>query len=159
MIAMPKLTHAEAAKRLRDAGITVSSSGNCSDRNNKKCTSFEQINSETIDGIISFKKVSGCDVNVTGGTETGHSTSNRSHWNGFKLDITPSACVSDFIENNFTGAGVRNDGAKLFKDGAGNTYARESNHWDITFISGSVGVEDRGTPFSTDMCGTSLRRR
>src|SRR5262249_21602296 len=39
VIAMAKLTHDEAAKKLRDAGITWSSSGNCSDRNNKKCTS------------------------------------------------------------------------------------------------------------------------
>src|SRR5262245_56985981 len=82
--AMPKLTHAEATKRLKDAGVTWSSSGNCSERTNKKCTSFEQVNSETIDGIISFKRVSGCDVNITGGTETGHSTSTRSHWNGYK---------------------------------------------------------------------------
>jgi hypothetical protein len=157
-IHMAKLTHEEAAKRLRDAGITWSSSGNCSDRSKRNCTSFEQINSETIDGIISFKKVSGCDVNVTGGTETGHATSTRSHWNGYKLDITPSVCVSDFIENNFTAAGVRSDGAKLFKDGAGNTYARESNHWDITFISGSISKEASVPHFSTDMCGTSLRR-
>jgi hypothetical protein len=155
---MAKLSHADAAKKLQDAGITWSSSGNCSDRNNKKCTSFEEINSETIDGIISFKNVSGCDVRITGGTETGHSTSTKSHWNGFKVDINPSVCVSDFIENNFTAAGVRSDGAKLFKDGAGNTYARESNHWDITFISGSISGEIPGMTFSSDMCGTSLRK-
>ncbi len=33
---------------------------------------------------------------------------------------------------------MRSDGAKQFKDGAGNTYARESDHWDITFVSGSI---------------------
>lgn len=156
---MPKLTHAEATKKLQEAGITWSSSGNCSNRNNKRCTSFEEINSETIDGIISFKRVSGCEVRITGGTETGHSTSSKSHWNGFKVDINPSVCVSDFIENNFEAAGVRSDGAKQFKDGAGNTYARESDHWDITFVSGSISGEHRGTTFSIDMCGTSLRRR
>lgn len=159
---MSKLTHAAAAKKLQDAGITWSSSGNCSDRTNKKCTSFDEINSETIDGIIAFKKASGCPVNVTGGTETGHSTSTRSHWNGYKLDITPSVCVSDYIETHFEKAGVRGDGAKLYKDGAGNTYARESNHWDITFVSGSITSSSSGgggSNFSTDMCGTSLRRR
>lgn len=155
---MAKLTHDEAAKKLQDAGITWSSSGSCSDRNNKKCTSFDEINSETIDGIISFKKVSGCPVNITGGTETGHSTSTRSHWNGYKVDISPTVCVSEFIENNFTSIGVRGDGAKQFKDSMGNTYARESNHWDITFISGSISKESPAPHFSTDMCGTSLRR-
>src|SRR5215218_10657782 len=142
---MPKLTQAEAETRLTDAGITWSSSGNCSDRNNKKCTSFDQINSETIDGIISFKRVSGCDVRITGGTETGHSTSTKSHWNGFKVDINPSVCVSDFIKTNFEAAGTRSDGAALFKDGAGNTYAREHDHWDITFISGSISRERTST--------------
>lgn len=156
---MPKLSHEEAARRLTEAGITWKSSGNCSDRTNRKCTSFDQINSETIDGIISFKKVSGCPVVVTGGTETGHSSSTQSHWNGYKVDISPTVCVSDFIEQNFTSAGVRkSDGAKLFKDEAGNTYAREHDHWDITFISGSVSGQSHGAPFSTDMCGTSLRR-
>ena len=154
---MPKLSHDVAAKKLQDAGIISSSSGNCSDRNNKKCTSFDQINSETIAGIISFKQVSGCDVVITGGTETGHSTSTKSHWNGFKLDIEPSVCVSDFIKTHFEAIGTRSDGAAMFKDGAGNVYARESNHWDITFVSGSISPEPTST-FSPDMCGTSLRR-
>ena len=131
---MPKLTHDEAAKKLQDAGITWSSSGNCSDRKNRKCTSFEEVNSTTIDGIIAFKKASGCDVNITGGTETGHSTSTKSHWKGYKLDITPSVSVSDYIKTHFKAAGDRSDGAKLYKDDSGNVFARESDHWDITFV-------------------------
>jgi hypothetical protein len=155
---MPKLTHDDAAKKLQDAGITWSSSGNCSDRNNKKCTSFDEVNSETIDGIISFKNVSGCDIRITGGTETGHASSTQSHWNGFKLDINPSVAVTDFIKNNFEAVGTRNDGAAMFKDGAGNIYARERDHWDITFISGSITREREKSTFQPDMCGTSLRR-
>jgi len=155
---MPKMTHDDAAKKLTDAGITWKSSGNCSDRNNGKCTSFDQVNSETIDGIISFKQVSGCEVQITGGTETGHATSTKSHWNGFKLDINPSVAVTDFIKNNFEAVGTRNDGAAMFKDGAGNIYARERDHWDITFSSGSIVPEhERATTFQPDMCGTSLR--
>jgi len=154
---MPKLSHDVAAKKLQDAGITWSSSGNCSDRKNGKCTSFDEINSETIDGIISFKSVSGCDVRITGGTETGHATSTQSHWNGFKLDINPSVCVTDFIKTNFDSIGTRDDGAAMFKDRAGNIYARERDHWDITFISGSI-AQERTNTFQPDMCGTSLRR-
>jgi len=130
---MPKLSHEDAAKKLQDAGITWSSSGNCSDRKDGHCTSFEQVNSATIDGIIAFKKASGCDVNITGGTEVGHATGTISHWNGYKLDITPSVCVSDYIKTKFEAAGVRGDGAKMFKDGSGNIFARETSHWDITF--------------------------
>jgi hypothetical protein len=131
---MSKLSHDAAAKKLKDAGITWSSSGNCSDRKKKNCTSFEEINSATIDGIIAFKKASGCDINITGGTEIGHSSGTQSHWNGYKLDITPSVCVSDYIKNHFKEAGVRGDGAKMYKDDAGNIYARETSHWDITYI-------------------------
>jgi hypothetical protein len=130
---MPKLSQDDAAKKLDDAGITWSSSGKCSDRKNRHCTSFDEINSETVDGIIAFKKASGCDVNITGGTETGHATSTKSHWNGYKVDITPSVAVSDYIKTNFKHIGTRNDGAEMYKDDAGTIFARERDHWDITF--------------------------
>ena len=131
---MPKLSHEDATKKLQDAGITWSSSGNCGDRKNGHCTSFEEVNSATIEGIIAFKKASGCEVRITGGTETGHATATISHWNGYKLDITPSVAVSDYIKTNFEAAGTRKgDGAEMYKDGSGNIYAREKDHWDITF--------------------------
>jgi hypothetical protein len=38
-----KETHASASAKARNAGISISSSGNCSDRNNPRCTSLEQI--------------------------------------------------------------------------------------------------------------------
>lgn len=132
---MSKLSHDDAAKKLQDAGITWSSSGNCSDRKDKRCTSFEQINSSTVDGIIAFKKACACDVNITGGTEIGHATGTVSHWNGFKVDITPSVCVSNYIKSNFKDVGVRGDGAQMYKDADGNIFARETSHWDITFAS------------------------
>ena len=49
-ILVTKLTNAQATARLRSSGITWSSSGNCSDRNNPTCTSFEQVNLTTIQG-------------------------------------------------------------------------------------------------------------
>lgn len=128
-----KLTHAQATSRLRAAGITWSSSGNCSDRNNPRCTSFEQINSGTIDGIITFKQANGCAVNITGGTETGHSSGTYSHWNGYKVDISITTCVNNWIYNHYTYIGVRSDGAPMYRSAAGNIYARESNHWDILY--------------------------
>lgn len=131
---MSKLTHEEAAKRLEAAGITWSSSGQCSDRNNRHCTSFEQINARTIDGIITLKNACGCAINITGGTEVGHSGGTYSHWNGYKLDITPNDCVSHYITKTFEYIGLRGDGAKMYKSHAGNIYARESSHWDITYF-------------------------
>src|SRR5690349_10368155 len=76
------LTHSEATAQLRAAGITWSSSGNCSDRNNPTCTSFTNVRQTTISGIKTLKTASGCAINITAGTETGHSSGTYSHWNG-----------------------------------------------------------------------------
>jgi hypothetical protein len=125
-----KLSHADAANRLRSSGITWSSSGNCSDRNNPTCTSFEQINLTTIQGIQTFKSASGCGVNVTGGTETGHASGTYSHWNGYKVDISFNSCVTGYIQGTFTPIG-----GNKWQSGAGNVYFKESNHWDITYYN------------------------
>lgn len=133
--AVTKLTHSQATSQLRSAGLTWSSSGGCSNRYVSTCTSFEQINSATISGVITLKRASGCAVNVTGGTEVGHASGTYSHWNGYKVDITLGTCVSNYITRTFTYAGVRGDGATLYKSGAGNIYAKEGNHWDILYYN------------------------
>ena len=133
--AVTKLTHAQATAKLSAAGITWSSSGGCSDRYVSTCTSFDQINSTTIDGVITLKRSSGCAVNITGGTETGHASGTYSHWNGYKVDISLYSCVSSYITNTFTYAGTRSDGAALYRSGAGNIYAKEGSHWDILYYN------------------------
>src|SRR5688500_17841035 len=90
-----KYTHSQATAQLRAAGITWSSSGGCSDRNRPNCTSFDQVNQTTIAGAKTFKRASGCALNVTGGTETGHASGQYSHWNGYKLDYSLSSCVTN----------------------------------------------------------------
>jgi hypothetical protein len=129
-VLVTKLGQADAASRLRSSGITWSSSGNCSDRNNSTCTSFEQINLATVQGIQTFKSAAGCAVNITGGTETGHASGTYSHWNGYKVDISLSSCVTGYIQGTFTSIG----GSK-WQSGAGNVYYHESNHWDITYYN------------------------
>ncbi len=67
-------THDEAKNALSAAGIVVTSSGNCSDMNNRTCTSLETIPKSTIENLIKLKAACGCNFNVTGGTEIGHAT-------------------------------------------------------------------------------------
>ncbi|XRQ07158.1 hypothetical protein ACN3XK_63330 [Actinomadura welshii] len=117
---------------LRGNGIRWRSSGGCSDRNVRTCTSFEKIRWGTIKGLVRFAKSSGCEVVVTGGTERGHAGGPRSHWNGYKADISPSRCVDRAVER-YPSAGVRGDGAKLYRSPDGALFAREKDHWDITF--------------------------
>ncbi|MGY6025113.1 hypothetical protein [Streptomyces spinosirectus] len=134
--AVTKLSQADAANRLRNAGITWSSSGNCTNRNNAHCTSFEQINLATVQGAITLKNASRCALTITGGTETGHASGTYSHWNGYKLDFNPTTCLSNYITGTFTYIGPRaGDGAPQYRAASGNIYARESNHWDVLFYS------------------------
>jgi hypothetical protein len=80
--AVTKISHATATSMFRSSGITWSSSGGCSDRNNPSCTSFEQLNLASAKGAQTLKSASGCALNITGGTETGHAGGTYSHWNG-----------------------------------------------------------------------------
>lgn len=133
--ASTELTHAQAAARFRAAGITWSSSGNCSDRNNPHCTSFSGIKLSTVQGAETLKSYTGCALNITAGTETGHASGTYSHWNGYKLDYSLYSCVSNYITSAFAYIGQRSDGAAMYKSGSGNIYAKEGNHWDVTYYN------------------------
>jgi hypothetical protein len=129
-ILVTKLTHAQATSMLRSSGITWSSSGNCSDRNNPTCTSFEQVNLMTIQGAQTLKRASGCALNITGGTEVGHASGEFSHFNGYKLDYALNSCITNYIHNNFTSIG-----GNKWRSGSGNIYFFETNHWDVTYFN------------------------
>ena len=133
--AVTKLTDAQAASQLSASGITRVSSGGCTYRSGSTCTSYDQINQETVSGIKTFKSVSGCAITITGGTEVGHASGTYSHYNGYKLDVSPTTCVSSDITSHYAFYGVRSDGATMYRAASGNIYARESNHWDITYYS------------------------
>jgi hypothetical protein len=120
-------------KKLNDNGITISSSGNCRDKTKTNCTSVDGIRTQTVDGIIAFRNAVGVDLVMTGGTETGHASGKYSHANGYKVDIALNDKVAKYIKDNYTSKGTRSDGAELYEDDAGNEFALEGNHWDITF--------------------------
>ncbi len=132
--AVTKLSQASAASQLSASGITWSSSGGCTTRSNPTCTSFSQINQSTVSGAKTLKSASGCAMNITGGTEVGHASGTYSHYNGYKIDISKSTCLTNYI-HNFTYIGLRGDGAPQYKSGAGNIYADEGSHWDITYYN------------------------
>ncbi|GGU38606.1 hypothetical protein [Nocardioides albus] len=129
------LTHSQATSQLSAAGISWTSSGGCSDRNNPTCTSFSQIRQTTISGIKTLKSASGCAITITGGTETGHSGGTYSHWNGYKLDISKGTCIGNYIKNNFTYLGYVSGWGYQYRSGSGNLYTDEGNHWDILYYN------------------------
>lgn len=133
--AVTKLTDAQAASQLSAVGITRVSTGGCTTRSISTCTSYEQINQESVSGIKTFKSISGCAITITGGTEVGHAGGTYSHYNGYKVDVRPTTCVSNYITSRYTYSGTRGDGAALYTAPSGNVYARESSHWDITYYT------------------------
>src|SRR4051812_26028700 len=119
-LAVTKLTQAQAASQLSAAGVTWSSSGGCTNRYNSTCTSFEQINQSTVSGVITLKRSSGCAINITGGTETGHASGTYSHWNGYKVDVSHNTCNNNYIHTYFTRIGNRGDGYPQWQAASGN---------------------------------------
>lgn len=91
-------SNADAVAALQAAGISVTSSGNCSNQNNASCTSLEGIPRSTIANIISLKQlVPGCNFNVTGGTEVGHA----SHGSGKPIvDVSEAPCLRTFFQTS-----------------------------------------------------------
>ncbi|MFC4530806.1 hypothetical protein [Sphaerisporangium dianthi] len=130
-----RLQHPQAARRLRHAGLRWRSSGNCVNRHRTSCTSLATVRLQTLWGLVNLKRRSGCDVLVTGGTETGHAGGRYSHGKGYKIDIAHNRCIDRFIRSRHQGR-VRGDGARLYyeKRPQGHTiYADEPSHWDIMF--------------------------
>lgn len=125
-------SHARNVQTLVAAGVRGKSSGSCCDKNNSACTSLEGMRAETINQVINVQQACG-GVTVSGGTETGHaSTGGYDHQSGYKVDLIFSfSCVI----NRTTAAGTRSDGASLYKDTCGNTYALEAKpHFDVTVL-------------------------
>ncbi|GGX76633.1 hypothetical protein [Streptomyces minutiscleroticus] len=134
-VAVTKISHATATSMFREAGVTWSSSGGCSDRNTPTCTSFDQLNLATAQGAQTLKRATGCALNITGGTETGHASGTYSHWNGYKLDYGKNTCVTNYVKSTFTYIGLRGDGAPQYRSASGNVYADEGNHWDVLYYN------------------------
>jgi hypothetical protein len=133
--AVTKLSDASAASQLAASGITRSSSGGCTTRSNATCTSYEQINQETVSGVKTYKSVSGCAVNITGGTEVGHADGTYSHYNGYKVDVARTTCNDSYITGHYAYAGLRGDGYPMYEAASGNVYTNEGSHWDIVYYT------------------------
>lgn len=122
-----ELDHDTAAARLND-DISISSSGRCTDSSQSNCTSLEGVREQTIDRINELQEAVGVPIVITGGTEAGHSEGDRSHANGYKIDLRTTPALNEYIYNNFT-----QTGPTTYTDENGNAYYRHPpDHWDVT---------------------------
>jgi len=108
---VPVYTNDEAVTVVTGAGFKVSSSGSCSDKTKKSCTSMTSIVKHTVDGMLGVKEraiawaaqqtppIPCDDWTITGGSEVGHANSvPYSHSLGFKFDVRPTDCLSGYLE-------------------------------------------------------------
>ena len=68
LVMAAKLSQSVAAAQLAASGITTSSSGGCTNRQQGSCTSLDQINDNTVKCMKALKAASGCALVITGGT-------------------------------------------------------------------------------------------
>ncbi len=128
-----RLHHNYAMNRIRKAGLGWRSTGNCVDKHRPTCTSLHTVRLGTLLKTIELKRMSGCRLIVTGGTETGHAVGTYSHGNGWKIDLAPSRCLDRYITRKLEPNGKRGDGSQLYVSPEQDLFARESDHWDILF--------------------------
>lgn len=83
-------THSAAEALLAAEGISITSTGNCSDWQYPTCTSLTDIPKKVIEKLIQIKQDTGCSFRVTGGTEVGHITHGR---NKPVVDLSLESCL------------------------------------------------------------------
>jgi hypothetical protein len=125
----------EAGALLREAGLRWISSGHCTHRTNRHCTSLDGLRPSTLDGVLRLREDSHCPLVISGGTEHGHAHGQFSHGHGYKLDILPNRCLNRFVRHRYQRIRRRGDGAAQYRAMPSRSlYARERSHWDITFL-------------------------
>lgn len=72
IITSSQLTNSQAVTLFNRFGISISSSGNCSDPNNSSCTSLEGFPKAAACKLIEMQANGASDIRITGGTEVGH---------------------------------------------------------------------------------------
>jgi hypothetical protein len=118
------LSQAEAESQLSAAGIDWYSDTGCNDPNaGLACTSYEGINQDTVSAAIALKDAcGGCEILITGGTESGHASGTYSHANGYKLDLKLVPALESYIRSAFTQTGDRFDRYAQWEAPSGNVY-------------------------------------
>jgi hypothetical protein len=116
-----QLTDAAGRQFAHDNGLDI-----------KPGASLQGIHQGVLDELARVKDGCGCSVTITAGTDGHHAPGEFSHAAGYKADVRLNSAFDNFVTSNFAYAGVRSDGAQMYRDrNSGALFAKESNHWDI----------------------------
>lgn len=130
------LKDAEIEHRLfTEAGITVYADP-CIGNQTQGCVNLDGLQEATISGIIDFRKTCLCTINITGGSEGGHSAGST-HNSGLSLDVQKNTALDSYITSNAPAPTWTSLGPlyTMTVNGKPATFLLESNppHWHITF--------------------------
>ncbi|MDX6742630.1 hypothetical protein [Actinocorallia sp. A-T 12471] len=133
--AFERLGQESVEAELAAAGVRRRSSGECTDRARRDCTSYEGLRRGTLEGLLRFVRESGCEITVSGGTERGHEETMFGHENGYKVDIMPTDCVDSHITTTMAEVARRKDASPMYRGvREGELYVDERRtHWDVFY--------------------------
>jgi hypothetical protein len=116
-------------------GITVNADP-CTGTQTTGCTTLAGLAVTTLDGVISLKRDCGCSIQITGGTEGGHSLTGG-HGAGTALDLSTNTQLDNYIITN-GGTPIQTALGPVYTVSVGGNsvrFLRESNpnHWHANF--------------------------
>ena len=130
------LSEQEIRKQLEQAGITVNKNacpaGTAYQNVSGGCTSLEGVQSSTMTAAVQLKQSCNCSIEITGGTELGHAAGPTSHAGGYKLDFSLNPALDQYVQK-LDYIGARSDGVQQYRAANGTVFAKEGDHWDVTF--------------------------
>jgi len=107
--------------------------GPCTEGQTTGCVNLNGLADTTQNGLASLNETCSCNVIITGGTESGHSSV---HSTGIAVDLRLDGGLTNYIETNKIGNPQQTDlGPKytLNIDGKNVTFLKESNHWHVVY--------------------------
>jgi hypothetical protein len=109
-------------------------------------TSVGRLRPTTIQGLVALRHQVRFPLVVTGGNEPGHASGNYSHGKGYKVDLRLTPKLGEFIKRVCVYIGKRSDRALLWLHPSGWVFAREPDHWDVTFANTASNIACRPVP-------------
>ena len=124
---------------IKDSGENISVyRGECTEGQITNCVNLNGLTPSAISGVLDLQKAINDKIEITGGTEAGHSVTGG-HSDGKSLDISYSTKLNSFVEQNKIGSVVSTNKGPLYTVQIdSNTTARflkESDppHWHVMF--------------------------
>ena len=127
----------------------------CHDPEHAQCTALSGLQPKLIRAIIALRKACNCDVVITGGTETGHSTKGL-HPSGYAVDLSmqEGQALQNYLEQNKTKdcslhssidsacyvVSLNNIELEFHKEDKGS--AAKRRHWHVELIGAGSGLLD-----------------